>query len=215
LTLRARAIFARVAEDLELWSNDRFSSPWVLAVWVALKEKGLAFSVKTVSLERGEHRQGDYGRFTLTAKVPALRHGDFWLSESQAIIEYLDEAFGPATLLPGDARRRARDRQLMQWIRTDFGALREAMPFQGIFGQTPARTSPSPEVQAQAARLLAVGSEFISGRSNHTAADFDLAFMVRRLIHYGFELAGHPDLVAHCQSIWSRPSVQAFVAVQR
>ena len=32
---------------------------------------------------------------SLTAKVPALEHDDFWLAESSAIAEYLEEAFPP------------------------------------------------------------------------------------------------------------------------
>jgi glutathione S-transferase len=202
--------------ELELWSDDRFTSPWVLAVWVALKEKGLAFSVKTVSLERGEHRLGDFPRATFTGKVPALRHGDFWISESQAIIEYLDESFPPATAMKGDARRRARDRQIMGWLRSDLFAVREAMDFQGIFLGGGPYLAPTPQVRGQVARLLAVASELVPGRAaNPTAADFDLAFMVRRLVHYQYPLDGYPQVVEHCETIWSRPSVQSFVKQPR
>jgi glutathione S-transferase len=42
-----------------------------------------------------EHRAGWYPARTLTAKVPATRHSDFWPSESLAILEYLEEAFPP------------------------------------------------------------------------------------------------------------------------
>jgi glutathione S-transferase len=202
--------------ELELWADERFTSPWVLAVWTALHEKGLPFTVRTVSLDRGEHRRGDYPRNTFTGKVPALRQGDFWLSESLAIIEYLDEAFPPALLLDGDARRRARDRQLMSWLRSDFFAVREAMTFEGIFLGGAPFLSPTPLVKDQVARLLAVASEIVPGRTVHpTAADFDLAFMVRRLVHYQYPLDGYPEVVRHCETIWSRPSVQSFVGLPR
>jgi glutathione S-transferase len=207
-------------DDLELWSDSRFTSPWVLAVWATLQEKALPFALKVVDLERGEHRRGDYPRLTLTAKVPGLRHGDFWLAESLAIIEYLEETFPPPAhraLLAADPRRRARDRQLMCWIRSDFFALREALPFEGILSGAPPPSALSPAARAQVALLLQAASAVVPERSpaTPTAADFDLAFMVRRLVHYRQDLSGHDDVAAHCEAIWSRPSVQSFVALQR
>ncbi len=46
-------------------------------------------------------------------KIPAFRHGDFELYETTAIARYLDEAFGGASLQPGDAKARARMTQLV------------------------------------------------------------------------------------------------------
>lgn len=45
-------------------------------------------------------------------KVPAMRHGDFLVYESPAILEYIAEAFeGGAALVPKDPQERARMRQ--------------------------------------------------------------------------------------------------------
>jgi glutathione S-transferase len=46
-------------------------------------------------------------------RVPILRHGDFTVYETAAIVAYADDAFDGATLTPGDARPRAR---MNQWI---------------------------------------------------------------------------------------------------
>jgi glutathione S-transferase len=46
-------------------------------------------------------------------RVPILRHGDFTVYETAAIVAYADDAFDGATLTPGDARQRAR---MNQWI---------------------------------------------------------------------------------------------------
>lgn len=47
-------------------------------------------------------------------KVPALQHGDFLVYESNAILEYIAEAFeGGAALVPKDVQERARMRQWM------------------------------------------------------------------------------------------------------
>lgn len=40
---------------LTLWSDSDFFSPYVMSVYVALQEKGLPFTLKTVNLDQGEH----------------------------------------------------------------------------------------------------------------------------------------------------------------
>jgi len=46
-------------------------------------------------------------------RVPILRHGDFTLYETGAIVGYVDEVFGSCRLTPGDPQLRAR---MNQWI---------------------------------------------------------------------------------------------------
>jgi glutathione S-transferase len=46
-------------------------------------------------------------------RVPILRHGDFTLYETGAIVGYVDEVFGSCRLTPGDPRLRGR---MNQWI---------------------------------------------------------------------------------------------------
>jgi glutathione S-transferase len=47
--------------------------------------------------------------------IPAIQDGDFILSEFDAVIEYLDEIYPEPTLLPGDAKARARQRFLSRF----------------------------------------------------------------------------------------------------
>ena len=77
--------------DIILWADARWCSPWVLSAWVALTEKGVPFQVQELDLEGGQHKKGDYPRQTVTGKVPAITHGDHWIAESLAIVEYLEE----------------------------------------------------------------------------------------------------------------------------
>src|SRR5262249_46850833 len=46
-------------------------------------------------------------------RVPILRHGEFTVYETSAIVSYIDEAFGGAKLTPADVRARGR---MNQWI---------------------------------------------------------------------------------------------------
>lgn len=66
-----------------------------MSVYVALQEKSLPFSLKTVDLNRGEHLQAGWTGYTATRRVPLLEVDDFALSESSAITEYLDDRFAP------------------------------------------------------------------------------------------------------------------------
>ena len=46
-------------------------------------------------------------------RVPILRHGDFTVYETSAIVGYIDDAFDGSKLTPADPRQRAR---MNQWI---------------------------------------------------------------------------------------------------
>ena len=78
--------------SFELYVDSLFTSPYAMSAFVALTEKGLPFTVKTVDLDGGQQKLGDYAERALTARVPALVRVDFVLTESSAITEYLEEA---------------------------------------------------------------------------------------------------------------------------
>ena len=106
---------------ITLWSDADFFSPYVMSVYVALQEKSLPFSLKTIDLGSGEHLQAGWTGYTATRRVPLLEVDDFALSESSAITEYLDERFAPPEwerLYPHDLRKRARARQIQAWLRS-------------------------------------------------------------------------------------------------
>ncbi|KAG0921324.1 hypothetical protein G6F31_020373 [Rhizopus arrhizus] len=72
----------------------------------------------------------------LTARVPALTHEGFNLTESSVIAEYLEDVFPApehAALYPQAIRERARARQLQAWLRSDLGALRQERPTETVF----------------------------------------------------------------------------------
>lgn len=73
---------------ITLWSDAQFFSPYVMSVYVALAEKGLSFSLKTVDLDGGEHLKPQWQGYDLTRRVPVLDIDGFALSESSAIDEY-------------------------------------------------------------------------------------------------------------------------------
>jgi maleylacetoacetate isomerase len=89
-----------------------FRSSAAFRVRIALNLKGLAYEPAFVHLARGEHRAPGYGALNPQALVPTLEDAGKLLTQSLAIIEYLDETHPEHPLLPRDAPGRARVRSL-------------------------------------------------------------------------------------------------------
>jgi glutathione S-transferase len=86
-------------------------SPFMRAVLAALEEKGAPYELKPVA--PGEHRGEAYRKMHPFSRIPVVRHGDFTLYETQAILRYIDAAFDGPSLQPADIRAQARMNQLM------------------------------------------------------------------------------------------------------
>jgi glutathione S-transferase len=76
-------------EELCLYVDARFISPYGLSAFVAMHEKGLRFEVRTVDLLANQQQGSGYAASSLTRRVPTLIHKGFALSESSAIAEYV------------------------------------------------------------------------------------------------------------------------------
>ncbi len=61
-----------MSQPITLWSDSDFYSPYVMSVYVALQEKGLPFTLKSVSLTSGEHLQPGWKGYAQTRRVPLL-----------------------------------------------------------------------------------------------------------------------------------------------
>jgi maleylacetoacetate isomerase len=94
-----------------------FRSSASFRVRIALALKGIAYQYVPVHLAKGEHRQPDYAGIAADGLVPLLELPDGTrLSQSMAIIEFLDETHPEPRLLPADALSRARVRALAQTV---------------------------------------------------------------------------------------------------
>src|SRR5258708_32941154 len=96
--------------SLILYGEKYWFSPFVFAAYVALIEKEVPFEERTFDLFTAkDHLNPEFRRASITGKVPALVDDGFWLGESSAIVEYLEESFpGGRPLLPADRKERAR-----------------------------------------------------------------------------------------------------------
>lgn len=93
-----------------------FRSSASFRVRIALNVKGLAWESVPVSLPKGEHAEAGFKAINPQGLVPALDDSGKLLSQSLAIMEYLDETQPGPKLLPGDAVGRAYVRAFSQLI---------------------------------------------------------------------------------------------------
>ena len=93
-------------------------------VRIALNLKKLPYTSVLKNLRAGEHRLSDFLRINTQGLVPALGLDDgAVLTQSVAIIEYLDEIYPEPPLLPAEPLARARVRALTQAITCDLHPL--------------------------------------------------------------------------------------------
>lgn len=93
-------------------------------VRIVLNLKGLSYDYVAHHLRKGEQREPDFLRLNPHGLVPALELDDGTiLTQSNAIIEYLDEVHPEPPLLPKDALGRARVRALAQSVACDIHPL--------------------------------------------------------------------------------------------
>ena len=109
--------------ELVLYSYWRSSAAY--RVRIGLNLKSLPYTQKNVHLLRdgGEQRSAAYRAMNPQALVPTLQHGNLVLSQSLAILEYLDEIHPASALLPDDAAGRACVRALAQLVACDIHPL--------------------------------------------------------------------------------------------
>jgi maleylacetoacetate isomerase/maleylpyruvate isomerase len=95
---------------MELYNYYRSSASY--RVRIALALKGLAYDYKSVHLAKDEHFTESYAAVSAARLVPLLKDGDKVLTQSLAIIEYLEETHPQPALLPKEPLARARVRAL-------------------------------------------------------------------------------------------------------
>lgn len=203
--------------SLRLYADAQFASPYAMSVFVALQEKQLPFELFAVDLATDANREERYAANSLTQRVPTLEHGDFALSESSAITEYLDDTFAERLVYPQDRHLRARARQLQAWLRSDLMPIRQERSTEVVFYK---RQAPSFSAKAQLAvqklyfaadRLLSHDASNLFG--DWCIADTDLALMLNRLVMNGDDVPA--KLASYAAHQWERTSVQQWVMLDR
>jgi glutathione S-transferase len=204
-------------QHLRLYVDAQYTSPYAMSVFVALREKGLDFDIVTLDLAAGAQHSLDYAGISLTHRVPTLIDGEFALSESSAITEYLDERFPGPRLYPQGMLARAKARQLQAWLRSDLMSIRAERSTEVIFygpNSVPlsaAAIAASDRLFSAIDAILPAGAENLFGA--WSIVDTDLALMLNRLAMNGDTVPKRLDDYARRQ--WHRPSVQGWTRMDR
>jgi maleylacetoacetate isomerase len=185
---------------------DYFRSSAAYRVRIALNLKGVAPERAFVHLRRGAQRADDYLALNPQGLVPSLvtDEGDV-LTQSLAIIEWLDETYAKPPLLPADAAGRARVRSLSLAIACDIhplNNLRVLNYLTGTFGVTDAQRDGwyrywcdvgFEALETRLAREAATGS-YCHGASP-TVADICLVPQLANARRVNIDLSPYPTLL--------------------
>jgi len=188
-------------------------SNFVWAVRIALAEKGVAHDNVAVMPHAPETAPHPLG------KVPILVHGERRISESRAIIDYVDRTFGGPALVPQDETSRLASDMWTSLITTSIEPVivRELF-FAYLFPKT-ADGAPDqaliadivPKVEKMLDTLDgAIASGELSGGFGRTDAYLVPVLAVLNMVPGGGEMIGkRPAVAGYLQRGMARPSVQA------
>jgi glutathione S-transferase len=200
-----------------LYVDAQYASPYAMSVFIGLREKGIPFDMQTLDLNAGANRTSEYAGTSLTQRVPTLADGDFSLSESSAITEYLDDVYPGTALYPTEPKAKAHARQVQAWLRSDLLPIRQERSTEVLFYRP--SDKPLSSAAEQAARKLFNAAETLLGQDREhlfetwCIADVDLALMLNRLVLNGDAVPAR--LANYAARQWERASIQAWVSLPR
>jgi len=123
-----------------------------LRVHWALQELDLPYEFRPIQSRTGETLTAEYTRLNPKQKIPCLQDGDFALTESPAIVNYLFNAYGAGrpVFLPESAQERARSDEWSYFAMMELDAhalylIRRHKFLPEIYGEAPAAVASAEE----------------------------------------------------------------------
>ena len=195
-----------------LYIGNKNYSSWSLRPWVLMKTAGIPFREERITL----YHEGSHERIlekSPSGKVPCLHDGERVVWDSLAIAEYLAERH--PGLWPADATARAWARSATAEMHSGFRQLRDEL---GMNVRLRWKRSPSPEVAAEIARIVALwrdGRERIGRGGALLCGAFGIvdAFwcpVAFRFQTYGIAIEGAAD--AYLKTLLALPAMQEWAA---
>jgi maleylacetoacetate isomerase len=197
---------------IKLYSYFRSSAAY--RVRIALNLKSLPYEYLPVHLVKGEQRDERYRALNPQALVPMLGDDGETITQSMAIIEYLDEKFPDPPLLPPTPEARARVRSIAQVIACDIHPLNNLRVLKYLTGTLGASEDAKNAwyrhwielgLAAIEARLAADSrtAAFCHG-ATPTLADICLVPQLANARRYDFSIEAYPTLgriESHCLAL--------------
>ncbi|MXQ12586.1 maleylacetoacetate isomerase [Microvirga makkahensis] len=179
-----------------------FRSSAAYRVRIALNLKSVPYEPVPVNLLKGEQREEAYGAVNPQMRLPALDIGGTVLTQSPAILEYLDEVYPEPPLLPGDAVSRAKVRAIASIVGCDIHPLNNLGPLKYLKGKLGHEQA---TIDAWYAHWICEGFDAIEALietgpfcfgSQVTLADIYLVPQVFNARRFNVSLAAFPKIVA-------------------
>ncbi|WP_020484148.1 glutathione S-transferase family protein [Methylomonas sp. MK1] len=181
----------------------------------ALMEKDIAFIEEFTAPSQNE----ELLQRSPLGKVPFIKTSEGYLSESQAILEYLEDAFPEHPLYPADAYERGKCREFIQHIELNVELIARRLYGEALFGNTASQETKD-EVRAKLdtgltglAKLLKL-SPYALGDSFSTADIVAwphlqlVGFATQKIYGENLVTTHIPGIEAYIQLIESRPHAQ-------
>ncbi|MHB8384549.1 MAG: glutathione S-transferase family protein [Candidatus Binataceae bacterium] len=203
-----------LAHELTLWGTG--TSRTMRAHWMLL-ELGLQYESKPMGARTGETQTDEFRLLNPRHKIPVLRHGQFILTESAAIIQYLSETFAnPARMfVPGDARDRARLNEWCYFVISELDAgslyiVRRHESLKNTYGEAPVAVDAAKNyfihnLEAMASRVGGTNEYLFDDRLS--AADILLMTCLDWAVSAGIALS--EIFVSYRQRVGKRPAYRA------
>jgi len=202
-----------------------FNSSTSYRVRIALALKGLPYETLPVNIRTGEHHAVGYvEHINPSAGVPALIDGEMQLSQSLAIIDYLDVRYPEPRLIPLEPLQRARVLELANAIACDIhpvNNLRVLRYLQDVLKVTPEQKDAwyrhwIDEGMATVERLLArYGTGPWCCGDAPTLADVALVPQVANALRMGCSLGQYERAMAIYQHASAHPAFKAAAPAQQ
>jgi len=190
-------------------------SPYVRKTMVFATEKGIDFELVMAGAMGGPP---EFKQASPFGKMPGFKDGDFLISDSTAIITYLDAIKPEPNLIPTEAKARARTIWFEEFGDTIVGACGGKIFFNRVvspkfFGR-PGDLAAADEAQKTEFPKLMDYLESVAPASGYlvedrfTLADIAVASPLATLAHGDchMDAKSHPKAHAYVSRIWERPS---------
>ncbi|KAG0170998.1 Glutathione S-transferase zeta-1 [Apophysomyces sp. BC1034] len=184
-------------------------------VRIALAWKGVEYEHKLVNLLTGDNNSEAYGELNPSRKVPLLMTKDgLPLTQSVAILEYLEEAYPERPMLPKNIKHRAQARAITNMIACDIHPLQNLGVLKYVGGDDQKKRADwACEWINRGFRSLEKHLESTAGTycvGDHiTMADFSLVPMVYNAVRWGVDMKAYPLLTRINNTLLTLPEFKS------